>query len=61
MKITKPGSYPIHPPLTARNNKGIYYQVHIVVVTEIEIEAQKIYCPDLGWVGWDLPLVGEKV
>jgi hypothetical protein len=57
--IHTPGSYPISPPLTARNSQGVYYQVRILNVTEVDIEAQKVYCPELGWIGWDLPVVGE--
>jgi hypothetical protein len=60
MKVRKTGSYPIHPPLTARNSHGIYYQVRIVEVTEVDIEAQKIFCPELGWIGWELPVKEGK-
>jgi len=60
MKVRKTGSYPIHPPLTAQNSQGIYYQVRIVEVTEVDIEAQKVYCPELGWIGWDLPVKEGK-
>jgi hypothetical protein len=58
--IHAPGSYPISPPLTARNSQGVYYQVRIVEVTEVDIEAQKVYCPELGWIGWDLPVKEGK-
>jgi len=59
MIIHTPGSYPISPSLTARNSRGIYYQVRIVEVTEVDMESQKIFCPELGWIGWDLPIAGE--
>lgn len=60
MIIHTPGSYPIHPPLTVKNSKGVYYQVRIVEVTEVDMEAQKIYCPDLGWIGWDIATNEKK-
>jgi hypothetical protein len=59
MIITTPGSYPIHPPITALNSKGVYYQVRIIEVTEVDMEAQKIFCQDLGWVGWNLPVISK--
>jgi len=60
MKITKPGSYPIHPPITARNSRGVYYQVRVVEVTEVDMESQKIFCQELGWIGWELPVKEGK-
>lgn len=59
MIITTIGKYPIIPQ-TALNSNGIPYQVRIANITEVDIRNQKIYCPDLGWIGWNLSVVGEK-
>jgi hypothetical protein len=59
MIITTPGKYPIIPQ-TCTNEKGAYYQLREAEITQIDKVGQKIYCPDLGWIDWDLPVVGEK-
>jgi hypothetical protein len=59
MIITKPGKYPIEP-ITCKNTMGNPYQLREVNVTEVDKVNQKVYCPDLGWVKWDLPVIDEK-
>ena len=59
MIITNTGTYQIIP-ITAYNPIGNPYQVREVVITQIDVPNQKIYCSDLGWIDWELPLVGEK-
>lgn len=59
MIITAPGKYEIIP-MTAQNSIGNYYQVRIAEITEIDKENQRIYCPDLGWIDWDLPVKEER-
>jgi hypothetical protein len=58
MIITKTGKYPIIPQ-TAMNSKGAYYQVRIAEITKVDKENHKIFCPDLGWIDWNLPVNGE--
>jgi hypothetical protein len=59
MIITKTGKYPIEP-ITCINSIGNPYRLHIAEVTEIDKENQKIYCPDTGWIDWNLPVISEK-
>jgi hypothetical protein len=59
MIITTPGKYSIIPQ-TCINEKGAYYQLREAEITAIDTVGQKIYCPDLGWIDWNLPVVGEK-
>jgi hypothetical protein len=54
MIIRTIGQYHIDPPLTAQNAQGVYYQIRILVVTEVGIVAQRVFCPELGWIGWDV-------
>lgn len=59
MIIKTPGKYEIIP-MTAKNAVGNYYQVRIAEITAVDPENQKIFCPDFGWIDWDLPLKDEK-
>ena len=58
MIITKPGKYQIQP-VTKYNRIGNPYQVREVEITEIDKVNQKVYCSELGWVEWDLPVKEE--
>jgi hypothetical protein len=59
MIITKPGKYQIQP-ITQYNKIGNPYQVREVEITEVDKVNQKVYCPELGWIDWDLPVKEEK-
>lgn len=59
MIITTTGKYPIIPQ-TAVNSKGAFYQVRVAEIIEVDKVNHKIYCPDFGWIDWDLPVAGEK-
>jgi hypothetical protein len=59
MIITTTGEFPI-TPITAATSSGVYYQVRIAEITEIDISNHKIYCLDLGWIDWDLPVASDK-
>jgi hypothetical protein len=59
MIITTAGIYSIIP-ITCINAIGNPYQLREAEITEVDKVNQKIYCPDLGWVGWNLPVVSEK-
>jgi hypothetical protein len=58
MIITKPGKYEI-VPITLYNAIGNPYQLREAEITEVDKVNQKVYCPDLGWVSWDLPVKKE--
>jgi hypothetical protein len=59
MIIITPGKYPIIP-MTAINKVGNPYRLRVAEITEVDKVGHKIYCPDLGWIDWDLPVVGGK-
>lgn len=59
MIITKPGKYQIQP-ITLYNKIGNPYQLREAEITEVDKFNQKIFCPELGWVEWDLPVKNEK-
>jgi hypothetical protein len=58
MIITKPGKYQIIPVIQY-NKIGNPYQVREVEITEVDRVNQKVYCSELGWVEWDLPVKEE--
>jgi hypothetical protein len=59
MIITTPGKYPIEP-ITCLNEIGNPYRLRVAEITAIDKDNHKIYCPDLGWIDWNLPVTGEK-
>jgi hypothetical protein len=59
MIITKPGKYQIQP-ITLYNKIGNPYRLREAEITEVDRINQKIYCPDLGWVGWDYLLLKDE-
>jgi hypothetical protein len=59
MIITTTGKYPIEP-ITCYNEIGNPYRLRVAEITEVDIVGHKIYCPELEWVDWNLPVIGEK-
>jgi hypothetical protein len=59
MIITTPGKYPIIP-ITCYNKIGNPYRLREAEITAIDKDDRKIYCPDLGWIDWDLPVATGK-
>ena len=59
MIITTVGKYQIIP-ITCLNSNGSPYQLREALITEVDKVNQRIYCPDLGWIDWNLPVIGER-
>jgi hypothetical protein len=59
MIITTTGKYPIIP-ITCYNKIGNPYRLRVAEITTIDKDNHKIYCPDFGWIDWNLPVAGEK-